>query len=154
MDYVIENMQEQHLAQVADIERASFGRGDKSKSYEIWSQQAYRDEIAKDNSICLVACIEDLVIGYCSMYTCVDEGHITKVAVLDKYRGHGIARDLMNNMFERGAEAGLKFYELEVRRSNEAAIALYTGRGFQLAGVRKKYYADNGEDALIYTMEL
>lgn len=154
MDYVIKNMQEEHLSQVAAIERASFGRGDKAKSYEIWSEQSYRDEIAKDNSVNLVACQGDEVIGYCSMYTCLDEGHITKVAVLESHRGKGIARNLMDTMFARGAELGLKFYELEVRRSNEAAIALYTGRGFQLAGIRKGYYTDNGEDAAIYTMEL
>lgn len=153
IQYSIEPMQERHLHQVSAIERASFGRGDKSKSYEIWSEQSYRDEVAKDNSVCLVAMLADQVIGYCSMYTCVDEGHITKVAVEENYRGQGIAGRLMDRMLEIGAGMGLNYYELEVRRSNDAAIGLYTGRGFQLAGVRKKYYTDNGEDAMIYTRQ-
>ncbi len=153
-DYIIRPMEEKHLHEVAAIERASFGRCDKVRSYEVWSEDSYRSEIAKENGVTLVALDGDRVIGYCSMYTCADEGHISKVAVVSDRRGQGIAGRLMDTLFDRGASMGLTFYALEVRRSNEAAIRLYTGKGFTLAGVRKKYYNDNQEDALVYTRDL
>ena len=153
-DYIITEMAEEHLPQVAAIEAASFGRGDKSKSYEVWSAQSYRDEIAKENGVSLVAMEGPRVIGYASMYTCADEGHITKVAVVSDMRGQGIASRLMEELLSRGAAMGLTFYELEVRRSNTAAISLYEKYGFTLAGIRKKYYTDNQEDAAIYTRNL
>jgi ribosomal-protein-alanine N-acetyltransferase len=89
------------------------------------------------------------VIGYAALWTVLDEGHVLNVAMRPDMRGQGIATMMLSSLLEAGREKGAKSFTLEVRPSNESAIALYEKFGFKTVGVRKEYYADNKEDALI-----
>lgn len=84
------------------------------------------------------------IVGYCSMHTVVDEGHIMNMAVLSEYRRKGIGENLLKAMI---ALSGLEYFTLEVRISNYGAVRLYEKLGFEIMGRRPNYYGD--EDALI-----
>jgi ribosomal-protein-alanine N-acetyltransferase len=93
------------------------------------------------------------IVGYAGMWLMVDEAHVTSVAVRPGRRGRGLGQLLMWSMFDLGAAAGARWLTLEVRPSNSIARAMYAGLGFREAGVRPRYYTDNGEDALIMWSE-
>jgi ribosomal-protein-alanine N-acetyltransferase len=105
-------------------------------------------ELSKPSGICLVALNDERVVGYlvCSRYDIV--WHVMNVAVDPARRREGIATALLDHLFEMADKPGEQ-YTLEVRTSNDAAIALYERFGFRSAGVRPGYYHDNKEDALI-----
>jgi [ribosomal protein S18]-alanine N-acetyltransferase len=127
------------LPQVVAIERRAFTTP--------WSLAMFVLELSKPSGVCLAATIEDEIIGYlvCSRYDTV--WHVMNVAVDPDRRRRGIATALMQALIERvGDDAPLT---LEVRRSNTGALALYERFGFRSAGMRRRYYADNGEDAVI-----
>ena len=112
-----------------------------------WSLAMFVLELSKPDGICLAAEDETGLCGYlvCSRYERI--WHLMNVAVAPEHRRRGIATDLIERLF---AEAGRgERYTLEVRISNIAAIAMYEGFGFRSAGRRRRYYHDNGEDALI-----
>ncbi len=89
------------------------------------------------------------VAGYCGAWFHVDQMHIVTIAVAPVYQGRGIAQRLLLECFDRARAAELKNVALEVRPSNARARAIYERFGFQQVGVRQRYYANNGEDALI-----
>jgi ribosomal-protein-alanine N-acetyltransferase len=93
------------------------------------------------------------VAGYCSTWFLPGELHINNVAIRPAHRRRGLARLLLHEVLTRAAAAGSERATLEVRRSNEAALGLYRGLGFRLAGVRKDYYTDPAEDALVLWRE-
>ena len=105
-------------------------------------------ELSKPSGICLAALEDDRICGYlvCSRYDTV--WHIMNIAVDEPRRRLGIASVLLERLFERADRPGAQF-TLEVRLSNEPAIALYERFGFQSSGLRRGYYHDNKEDALI-----
>ena len=89
------------------------------------------------------------VLGFAGAHIILDEGHITNVAVLKEARGQKIGRKLMLALIQYAANLGVRYLTLEVRAGNGSAIALYCSLGFITVSVRKKYYDDNGEDALL-----
>lgn len=93
------------------------------------------------------------VVGYAGLWLMVDEAHVTSVAVRPGYRGRGLGTMLMWAMFNLGAAAGARWLTLEVRPTNAVARAMYAGLGFREAGIRPRYYTDNGEDAVIMWSE-
>ena len=113
-----------------------------------WSLAMFVLELSKPSGICLAAMLDDRLVGYvvCSRYDTV--WHVMNVAVDPDRRRLGIASTLLTRLFERVDDPDAR-YTLEVRRSNAGAITLYESYGFRSAGVRRRYYADNGEDALI-----
>ncbi|MGI8460869.1 MAG: ribosomal protein S18-alanine N-acetyltransferase [Solirubrobacterales bacterium] len=116
-----------------------------------WSLAMFVLELSKPSGICLAASTPDGLIGYlvCSRYA--DVWHLMNVAVAPERRRAGTATTLINELLSRaGTEAR---YTLEVRNSNDAAIAMYQRFGFRPAGTRPRYYHDNGEDALIMWLE-
>ena len=116
-----------------------------------WSLAMFVLELSKPSGICLAATNEEGLAGYlvCSRYA--DVWHLMNVAVEPRRRRVGIATTLINELLERaGTDAR---YTLEVRTSNDAAIAMYQRFGFRPAGTRPRYYHDNGEDALIMWLE-
>lgn len=115
-----------------------------------WSRAAIAKEI-QDNDLAFYVVAEagNTLVGYAGLWGIVDEGHITNVAVHPNYRKRGIGEALVMAMQEHCRPQGITSYTLEVRPSNMAAIHLYEKLGFQVAGLRKKYYEDNGEDAII-----
>ena len=113
-----------------------------------WSLSMFVLELSKPSGICLAAVEHGRLRGYlvCSRYDTV--WHLMNVAIDPKHRRQGIASTLMTHLFD-SADRPHEQYTLEVRESNEAAIALYERFGFRGAGHRRAYYHDNREDALI-----
>jgi ribosomal-protein-alanine N-acetyltransferase len=131
------------LPEVLSIERRSFQTP--------WSLAMFVLELSKPSGICLAAVGEGGLVGYlvCSRYA--DVWHLMNVAIAPERRRERTASTLIDNLFrEAGADAR---YTLEVRTSNRPAIAMYEGFGFRAAGHRRRYYHDNGEDALIMWLE-
>ncbi len=115
-----------------------------------WSRSMFAGELAKPSSICLGAFDEeDRLVGYLIVSRYVDAWHVMNVAVDDIRRRSGIASRLLEVLFERTAGDEHRGYTLEVRISNKGAIALYERFGFEASGMRRGYYTDNREDALI-----
>ena len=128
------------LPQVIAIERRAFPTP--------WSLAMFVLELSKPSGICLAATRAGRIVGYliCSRYDTV--WHVMNVAVDDRLRREGIASTLLSHLFERADLPGEQ-YTLEVRMSNAPAIALYERFGFRSAGLRRAYYHDNKEDAMI-----
>ena len=128
------------LPQVIAIERRAFPTP--------WSLAMFVLELSKPSGICLAAVIDERLAGYlvCSRYERV--WHIMNVAIDPDHRRQGLATALLTRLLERVNDEDAR-YTLEVRRSNHAAIALYERFSFRAAGLRRRYYQDNGEDALV-----
>jgi ribosomal-protein-alanine N-acetyltransferase len=131
------------LNSIEEIERASYPTP--------WSRSMFAGELAKPSSICLGAIETDRneLVGYLIISRYVDAWHVMNVAVAEPYRRRGIATGLIERLFEDTARDSRRGYTLEVRVSNEAAIRLYEQLGFKARGIRRGYYTDNREDALI-----
>jgi len=115
-----------------------------------WSELTFQEEIAKNQmAVYFVAAVDERVVGYAGFWAVAGEGHITNVAVLPEYRRKGIAAMLVQAMLDAAGRESVTDYTLEVRASNEAALALYRKFGFEMSGVRKKYYQNDDEDAII-----
>jgi ribosomal-protein-alanine N-acetyltransferase len=116
-----------------------------------WSRSMFASEIAKPSSICLGAfdAETDELRGYLIISRYVDAWHVMNVAVEPAHRRRGIATALLDRLFELTADDSRRGYTLEVRVSNAHAIQLYERLGFQGRGIRRGYYTDNREDALI-----
>jgi [ribosomal protein S18]-alanine N-acetyltransferase len=115
-----------------------------------WSRSMFAGELAKPASISLGAFAEDgRLLGYLVVSRYVDAWHIMNLAVDTACRRAGVASSLLDRLFELTAGDPRRGYTLEVRVSNQAAIALYGRFGFEGSGLRRGYYTDNREDALI-----
>jgi ribosomal-protein-alanine N-acetyltransferase len=116
-----------------------------------WSRSMFASELSKPSSISLGAFEADTgeLVGYLVISRYVDAWHVMNIAVAPERRRQGIAVALFDRLFELTAADGRRGYTLEVRISNEAAIKLYERLGFQSRGVRRGYYTDNREDALV-----
>jgi ribosomal-protein-alanine N-acetyltransferase len=128
------------LPQVIAIERRAFPAP--------WSLAMFVLELSKPAGVCLAALRDRHVVGYmvCSRYETV--WHVMNVAVDPALVRQGIATALIERLLSEVDDPGAR-YTLEVRRSNAPAIALYERFGFRAAGLRRRYYQDNGEDALV-----
>ena len=118
-----------------------------------WSRSMFAGELAKPTSICLGAFEADgeegTLVGYLVVSRYVDAWHVMNIAIDPSHRGRGIGTMLLERLFEVTADDVRRGYTLEVRVSNATAIALYERLGFTARGVRRGYYTDNREDALI-----
>ena len=129
------------LADVEAIERRAYATP--------WSRSMFAGELTKPSSISLGAFEQGTLVGYVIVSRYVDAWHVMNVAVRPDERGRGIGTALMERLFEATASDARRGYTLEVRVSNERAIRLYERLGFKGRGVRRGYYTDNREDALI-----
>jgi ribosomal-protein-alanine N-acetyltransferase len=114
-----------------------------------WSRSMFAGELSKPSSVCLGAFDDDGLVGYLITSRYVDAWHVMNVAVAPDLRRRGTASALLGRLFEQTSTDDRRGYTLEVRVSNTGAIALYEGLGFETRGVRRGYYTDNREDALI-----
>jgi [ribosomal protein S18]-alanine N-acetyltransferase len=114
-----------------------------------WSRAMFASELAKPTSICLGAFEGDELVGYIVNSRYVDAWHVMNVAVDPGRRRRGIASHLLERLFELTLGDERRGYTLEVRISNDPAIRLYERLGFEARGLRRGYYTDNREDALI-----
>jgi ribosomal-protein-alanine N-acetyltransferase len=113
-----------------------------------WSLAMFVLELSKPTGLCLAALQGEELAGYviCARYDL--DWHVMNIAVDPERRRQGIASALLSHLYERADDRQARF-TLEVRASNQAAITLYERDGFRFAGKRRRYYQDNGEDALI-----
>lgn len=114
-----------------------------------WSRKSMEDELERKIAYYFVALVDGIVAGYGGMWHVVTEGHITNIAVSEKFRRLGVGNAIVDKMIELAEEKDMLGVTLEVRVSNEAAISLYKKHGFKIEGLRKEYYDDNKEDAYI-----
>lgn len=119
-----------------------------------WSRDSFVREIAENRCArYLVAREGGAAVAYAGMWLVLDEGHVTNIAVRGDARGRGIGEAVARALMQLAADTGVRYMTLECRRSNLAAQSLYRKLGFQEVGFRKRYYADNNEDALIMACE-
>ncbi|MDX6481645.1 MAG: [ribosomal protein S18]-alanine N-acetyltransferase [Gaiellaceae bacterium] len=118
-----------------------------------WSRSMFAGELSKPTSICLGAFEAEgedgRLVGYLIVSRYVDAWHVMNVAVDPDHRGRGVATMLLERLFELTVDDAHRGYTLEVRVSNVTAIDLYERLGFEARGLRRGYYTDNREDALI-----
>lgn len=131
-----------HVAEIAGLERTCFSAP--------WSEKAITETMQGD-SVFLVAEEDGKVVGYIGSYHCHPEGYVTNVAVAPEMRRRGIGRALVEELIARGKGLSLSFWTLEVRESNEGAIALYSSIGFKKVGKRPRFYSNPEEAALLMT---
>ena len=138
---MIENMTGIHVAPIAQLEKLCFS--------DPWSEKSIETELSCRLSCWLVAMEGDTLLGYVGSQTVMDESDMKNLAVHPDYRRRGTAQALVNALENALRERGSKALTLEVRASNEPAIALYEKLGFQQVGLRKSYYRNPKEDARI-----
>ncbi len=143
MDYTIVNAQERHLDALRELEKSCFSVP--------WTREQLRAELPDAHHEFLAAEAGGQLLGYIGMMFVLDEGYISNVAVAPEHRRQGIAAALLEELLRRAEALGLSFVTLEVRASNEPAIALYESFGFSPVGRRKGYYTEPKEDALLMT---
>ncbi|WP_102260890.1 ribosomal protein S18-alanine N-acetyltransferase [Mesobacillus jeotgali] len=141
------NMTVDDLDQVMEVEVNSFTIP--------WSREAFFDELTKNQfARYLIVEVDQKVVGYCGVWIIIDEAHITNIALLPEYRGLKLGEALMAKVMELAREMGALRVTLEVRVSNERAQNLYRKFGFEEGAIRKQYYTDNMEDALVMWVNL
>ncbi len=135
-------MTKEHIDEVMIVENLSFSVP--------WSREALIEEINNNKfAYYYVAKYNGALVGYGGMWKVFEEGHIMNIAVHPEYRGTGIGSRILVYMIEEAKRISIEKMTLEVRKGNTVAQALYSKYGFESAGIRKAYYADNGEDAII-----
>ena len=135
---------EEDAENIADMEADYFA--------DKWSENSVITHIKNQKVITLR--FGETILGYCIFMTAADEGEILRIAVDKKLRGIGLGKKLLSAVLCEMKEDGIGEVFLEVRSTNESAIALYESVGFQEIGIRKGYYHDNGEDAKLYKKEI
>ena len=146
MNVELRRLETHDLAVVEEIEREAYPTP--------WSRSMFDAELRKPSSLAIGAFAEDdVLVGYAFVSRYVDAWHVMNVAVAPEFRRRGIATELLERLFEVTAEDRRRGYTLEVRVSNVNAIQLYERLGFEARGIRRGYYTDNREDALIMWRE-
>ena len=143
---IITNMTQEQVAQVAQLESICFGSA-------AWSEKSVASELENKLALWLVAVDGETVAGYVGSQTVLDETDMMNVAVHPDYRRQGIAEKLVLELADRLKTRKSHCLTLEVRASNTPAIALYEKLDFKQIGLRKNYYRNPKEDALILRKE-
>ena len=138
-------MESAHVSQVAQLEKLCFSAP--------WSENSISSELTNPLSCWLVALDGDRVAGYVGSQTVLDESDMMNIAVDPQYRRQSIAQALVEELVKCLARKGSRCLTLEVRASNAGAIALYGKLGFVQVGLRKNYYRNPREDAMILRKE-
>ena len=137
----IEPMNESHVAQIAELEKLCFS--------DPWSEYSVAYELSNPLSLWLVAVEGETVLGYIGSQSVLGESDMMNLAVHPDYRRQGLGERLVTELSRQLKASGNEYLTLEVRVSNENAIALYQKLDFQQIGLRKNYYRNPREDALI-----
>ncbi|MCM3786654.1 ribosomal protein S18-alanine N-acetyltransferase [Neobacillus mesonae] len=120
-----------------------------------WTETAFVNELTQNHfARYMIMELDGKAVGYAGMWTIVDEAHITNIAVREAYRGQRLGSKLLEEMMKTASYLGMVRMTLEVRLSNIVAQNLYKKKGFKPSGLRKGYYSDNNEDALIMWADL
>ena len=145
MNVMIRKMTLDDIEHVIAIDRVSFSLP--------WPERSFRFELT-DNpaSRCWVAEVDGKIVGMIVAWLIVDEVHVATIATHPEFRRQGIAKNLLSHALQHLSTEGAQSSFLEVRASNLAAQELYRKFGFEESGVRRRYYRDNDEDALLMTL--
>ena len=135
----------EHLSLVAELEAATF--------FEPWSEKSL-ELFLTDGGFCVVSLEDGALLSYCTVTTVLDEAQIINVATNSAHRRRGLSREVLTLVFDECKKRKITSISLEVRESNEGAIALYTSLGFTVAGVRKSFYSNPRENALVMIKNL
>jgi ribosomal-protein-alanine N-acetyltransferase len=141
MNIVVDLMKEEDIHSVLEISSLSFSIP--------WSKDSYIQELTNPIARYLVAKIDDKVVGFVGTWIVLDESHITNIAIHPNYRKQGIGSSLLEEFLKYCKSQGCIAFTLEVRNSNKAARTLYEKYNFKQEGIRKGYYEDTKEDAII-----
>ena len=136
----------EYLPQIHAIEKQSFP--------DPWTPQQLSAYLTAPGRVLLVAVEDDEVLGYLCLDYVLDEGSVSNIAVAPRHRGRGVGKKLLHAAETAARDFNLAFLTLEVRQSNLAAIVLYERAGFEHIGIRKKYYVNPRENAVIMTKNL
>ena len=142
---MIIKMNESHVLQIAELEKLCFN--------DPWSVNSIASELNNRLSFWLVAVEDDCVVGYVGSQTVLGETDMMNIAIHPDYRNRGIAVELISELIQELIRHGSHGLMLEVRASNEPAKSLYSKLGFETVGIRKNYYRNPKEDALILRKE-
>lgn len=142
----VDTLKSEYVDKVFEISSKNIPQG--------WSKQAFYNELEKDNSLYCVALEADEPVGFIGVQIVLDTADITNIAVDDGFKRQGIATYLLNNMTGLLKKRSVNVIELEVRETNIAAYSLYKKHGFEKCGIRKKYYSDTGEAAILMTKHI
>ena len=142
---------------MSNLEIREFNINDIEELYEVeltsftdpWSKESFKDELNNEIAHYLVGSINNKVVAYIGAWFILDEAHITNVAVKSDFRRQKIAKQLITAFIVLAKKHQITRITLEVRASNIPAQSLYQQFGFEKQGLRKRYYADNNEDAII-----
>jgi len=135
-------MRMEDIPRVLEIEQESFRTP--------WPREAYTHELTENRlAAYIVARADGEIVGYAGMWIILDEAHVTTIAVDPAYRGQHIGERLLVGLIDAALSRDARWMTLEVRKSNATAQALYKKYGFREIGVRKGYYSDNREDAIV-----
>lgn len=143
--YKVVTLTEEYIDSLVKLEQKCFD--------EPWTKGMFLGDIKNENTVYFAAIENDEVIAYAGMWITVDEGQITNVAVHPNYRRHGIAKYLLSCLYDVCRKNKLVFITLEVRESNISAVSLYKNEGFKTVGLRKNYYKNPTENAILMTKE-
>lgn len=146
-EFTIEELKREMIDDILQIEELCYGA-------HHWSYDSFLSEL--NNKISSYFCLlnkEKKCVGYIGIWKIINEAHITNLSVHPDYQNQKLAHRLLLKMIDECYKAKIKFITLEVRESNKKAIHLYEKFGFKSLGLRKKYYQDNNEDALIMWSE-
>lgn len=142
MKISVREMVEADLDRIMEIEEATFTTR--------WSRDAFLQELNRNVlAKYIVGEVDGYVVGYGGIWLIIDEGHITNIAVEEKYRGLGVGNRILEGLVELSEDNNIRALTLEVRKSNKVARSLYAKYGFTNKGIRRNYYRDDGEDAII-----
>ena len=142
MEYQVMPMKGMDIDEVLELEKMCFPVP--------WSRNAFLIEIEQNQCArYFIVRKNNQLIGYGGMWLILDEAHITNIAVHPEHRRRGVGRLLMETLIEEAVRLNMQRMTLEVRVSNRAAISLYKSLGFEEGGIRKGYYSNDREDALI-----
>ncbi|MBS2023310.1 MAG: ribosomal protein S18-alanine N-acetyltransferase [Deltaproteobacteria bacterium] len=140
-------LRKDELPQALAVERAAHAHP--------WSPELLQRELDHDWSTVLCAVLpQDVIAGFAVFWSVHDEVHLLNVAVSPEHQRQGLGRRLLVELERRARAGSAALITLEVRASNEPALALYASQGFREVGRRKRYYSDNGEDAIVMVKEL
>ena len=147
MTLILRRMHEADLPAVSQIDRTSFSMP--------WPERSFHFELNNNPAArCWVAELDGQVVAMLVIWMILDEAHIATLATHADHRRKGIGARLLSKALELAAQEGVLRAFLEVRAGNEAAQAMYRGMGFVEDGLRKRYYSDNGEDAILMSLNL
>ncbi len=137
-------MKAEHIPVLAQLEKLCFSQP--------WSEKSLAEELDNRTAHFLAAVSDDVIMGYIGAFTVCESSYISNIAVFPQHRRKGIGRLLLRKAAEQARKKGAESISLEVRPSNTAAISLYKSEGYEEVGLRKNFYRDPNEDALILTL--